>query len=295
MNEETEDLMGLVKGTLDEQTDAHRLADEARYSVAHTYRLFQRAKQGTPMAIRRRLLLERAAYELTRTRKPVTEVAFDAAFESLEGFSRAFRSAFGIAPSRYRMLNPTDYRIDTTSRIHFSPSPSSFDDRQGNKSMKLIDHLLDDHARSIHSALDTCEKLPAELQQTVLGGTNPFPWMANDETLLELLRRNATFAEPWLYAINNVELGPDDQTIPDLRRRLDENVRLFRELVHGVEEEGSWDLTFVDAACEPPQVFSYGSIILHVIVFNSHARVALYQHLGRLQVENGFGSPEQFA
>lgn len=34
-------------------------------------------------------------------------------------------------------------------------------------------------------------------------------------------------------------------------------------------------MTFVDHECEPPQVFSYGSVALMIFVFTDHARVEL--------------------
>jgi transcriptional regulator GlxA family with amidase domain len=44
----------------------------------------------TPSAMRRLPRLERAAWQLGRTAVPVTEIAFDARYRSLEAFRRAF-------------------------------------------------------------------------------------------------------------------------------------------------------------------------------------------------------------
>ena len=46
----------------------------------------------------RRLRLERAASRLKLTETPVVQVAFEAAYETHEAFSRAFRKAFGLSP-----------------------------------------------------------------------------------------------------------------------------------------------------------------------------------------------------
>ena len=46
--------------------------------------------------MRRRLLLERAAWQLSRTQLPVTDISLNANYGSLEAFSRAFRKAFAI-------------------------------------------------------------------------------------------------------------------------------------------------------------------------------------------------------
>jgi len=288
METRNDPMLELLVGTMDAPTDSRALADAACYSVAHTYRLFRRTGSGTPMATRRRLLLERAAYELTRTRRSATEIAFDSGYGSLEGFSRAFRTAYGVAPSQYRKLAPTDYRL-TGSALHFVPAPSSLDRRQGAMTMNLLDLILDDHRRVMHRNLDLCERLPAETWDTVLPGTNPFPWMADDETLRDLMGRCCGFGEPWIHMLDDQPGTTHDGTVPSFRAQLDENHRRFRELVRRIESEGSWDLTFVDHECEPPEVFSYGSVVRMNLVYTSHARVTLEQHLNRLNVEVPFG------
>src|SRR5580658_2059698 len=106
-------------GSLDAPLKAGDLAAEAAYSPAQFYRLVRKSLSGSPMAIRRRLLLERAAYELTRTQKSVTAIAFDAAYGSLEGFGRAFRRAYRVSPSEYRRLAPTDYRYGPVKGLHY--------------------------------------------------------------------------------------------------------------------------------------------------------------------------------
>ncbi|WP_223285937.1 helix-turn-helix domain-containing protein [Kocuria atrinae] len=49
------------------------------------------------MALRRRVVLEQAAWQLQRG-KTVTDAAFGAGYDSVEGFSRAFHRAFGHPP-----------------------------------------------------------------------------------------------------------------------------------------------------------------------------------------------------
>ena|SRR6516225_9789167 len=68
-----------------------------RTKPAHTStRLFRTVVGETPAAMRIRLLLERAAYQLGHTGMSVTEVALNANYNSLEAFTRAFRRAFRI-------------------------------------------------------------------------------------------------------------------------------------------------------------------------------------------------------
>ena len=56
----------------------------------------------TPAGYVRRLRLERAALSLKYSRRPVTDIAFEAGYETHESFTRAFRARFGEAPCRFR-------------------------------------------------------------------------------------------------------------------------------------------------------------------------------------------------
>src|SRR5512147_926915 len=97
-----DDLAKVVGTRLDESTDGEALARAAHYSRYHFQRVFRRLTGESPGTCRRRLLLERAAYHLLQGSRSVTEIAFESGFDSLEGFSRAFRKATGLAPSRFR-------------------------------------------------------------------------------------------------------------------------------------------------------------------------------------------------
>ncbi|MGZ4355129.1 MAG: helix-turn-helix domain-containing protein, partial [Gaiellaceae bacterium] len=37
-------------------------------------------------------------------------------------------------------------------------------------------------------------------------------------------------------------------------------------------DEGRLDETFVDAICDPPEIFTYGGMIAHVLTFAAHRR-----------------------
>ena len=68
----------------------------------HCDRLVSAAAGEPPAALRRRILLERAAYQLITTDHDILRVAVEAGYASNEAFTRAFRRAFGLAPSRSR-------------------------------------------------------------------------------------------------------------------------------------------------------------------------------------------------
>jgi len=91
-----------VAERLDHALDLGELASRAGLSPLHFHRIFRRTLGETPLALHRRLRLERAALELATTPTEVTVIAFDAGFETHESFTRAFQAAYALAPSTFR-------------------------------------------------------------------------------------------------------------------------------------------------------------------------------------------------
>src|SRR5579863_6688708 len=81
-------LCGIVANSLDTQAKTQDLARQAYQSRTQFHRLFRTVVEETPGAMRRRLLLERAAHQLAHTTTSVTDVALDANYGSLEAFTR---------------------------------------------------------------------------------------------------------------------------------------------------------------------------------------------------------------
>jgi AraC family transcriptional activator of mtrCDE len=61
-----------------------------------------------PMAILRDLRMRQAALDLTTTSTPVDVVAYNAGYESRSSFVRAFRKAYNLDPSEYRLRTKND-------------------------------------------------------------------------------------------------------------------------------------------------------------------------------------------
>jgi AraC family transcriptional regulator len=79
------------------------LAAVAALSPYHFARQFSARYGLTPMAFVRARRLGLAAKSLAGPHPPaLIDLAFDTGFESQEGFTRAFRRAFGVSPGRYR-------------------------------------------------------------------------------------------------------------------------------------------------------------------------------------------------
>jgi hypothetical protein len=67
----------------------------------------------------------------------------------------------------------------------------------------------------------------------------------------------------------DVEQG---ESIASMRTRLADEGSAFLANVRTLIDEGRLDETFVDAICDPPEVFTYGGMIAHVLTFAAHRR-----------------------
>ena len=92
-----------IAGHLDDALELEALARLACLSPFHFHRVFRGMVGETPVEFARRLRLERAAWRLRDKTRAVTEIAFDAGYETHEAFTRAFRAAYSTSPSGFRL------------------------------------------------------------------------------------------------------------------------------------------------------------------------------------------------
>src|SRR5437660_7606769 len=97
-NDRLRGLIDVLVESVDDPAKGEELAGRAYLSRFHFDRLIAAALGESPAAFRRRLLLERAAYQLS-SGVTVLEAALEAGYSSPEAFARAFRRAFGTSPS----------------------------------------------------------------------------------------------------------------------------------------------------------------------------------------------------
>ena len=76
-----------------------------------------------PSTLRRRILLERAAYRMITTTAPLLDIAVEAGYGSHEAFTRAFTRAYGVPPATWRR-KPGHIQIEAPSDVHFHPPGS---------------------------------------------------------------------------------------------------------------------------------------------------------------------------
>jgi AraC family transcriptional regulator len=97
-----ERVLGWLAENLDDALDLTRLADVACMSPYHFHRIYHAMQGETVADTVRRLRLHRAAVELITGELPVPTVAQRAGYGSQAAFTRAFKSAYGVPPARYR-------------------------------------------------------------------------------------------------------------------------------------------------------------------------------------------------
>ncbi len=96
------DLLGRLRGRLDEDVSLGALAEKAGWSPSHFHRKFKKVVGETPKQYTLRLRLERAAARLASGDDSVLAIAAAEGFASHEVFTRAFRRHFCCTPSEYR-------------------------------------------------------------------------------------------------------------------------------------------------------------------------------------------------
>jgi AraC family transcriptional regulator len=109
----------LVASNLDEHAArGGQLAARLYVSRSQLDRVVTAASGEAPGRFRRRILLERAAYRLIAGDLSVLDVAVEASYSYNEAFTRAFRRAYGVAPSAWR-TRPESVHLDDPNGVHF--------------------------------------------------------------------------------------------------------------------------------------------------------------------------------
>lgn len=264
----------VLSDTLDEhELSGEALASRVHLSRFHFDRLVSAAAGEPPARLRRRILLERAAYRLITTDADLLEVALDAGYASHEAFTRAFSRAYGRSPSRWRR-KPTQFQIEAVAKVHFHP-PGGLHLPAERKvtTMDLLVRMVEHHVWLLGEMLTRAERLPddvlnAPVELSVEG-------LDDDPTLRSLLSRLVGQLAMWDAAVHDrsydfeVEQG---ESVACMRARLVEAGPAFLTQVRTIVDEGRLDETFVDAVCDPPEVFTYGGMIAHVLTFAAHRR-----------------------
>jgi AraC family transcriptional regulator len=291
-------LSAIVANSLDTPAKTQDLARRAFQSRTGFHRLFRAMIEETPAAMRRRLLLERAAWRLGHTAMSVTDVALDAGYGSLEAFTRAFRKAFRTSPSLYRRLRDPHYHLPAPGKIHFLAAGSP---AKGGNDMDLFDRFAGNdswHTRHLleYAGTLTDEQLDRPLPTIV----ELLPWRESNRTLRQLLENIIFTKEVWTAALSGADMDmngpPPSQRSPQaMLQRLEKTDAELHRILSGVRNRSAWDDTFIDALCEPAEAFTFGGVFAHIMTFNAHRRLMALDALRQLGVQTeGFGDPMEY-
>ena len=292
------DVFGEFVEALTETLDDHEATAEAlsarvHLSRFHFDRLVSAAAGEPPAAFRRRILLERAAYRLTTSDDEVLEVALEAGYSSHEAFTRAFRRAFGVAPSQ-RRGQPETYRLDAPSGVHFNPPGGlSLPAQRKVSAMDLMTRMVEHHVWLVGELLARAAALPEPVADAPI--TISVEGIDDEPTMRSLLARLVGQLEMWDAAIGGREYdfeGERGQMFCQMKKRLAAAGPAFLADVRTIVAEDRLDETFVDAVCDPPEVFTYGGMVAHVLTFGAHRRTLVLGALADAGVTDlGAGDP----
>jgi len=260
------DVVDAVIEALDDGLDGRAVAARAMLSPFYFNRLVRAGIGEAPAAFRRRLLLERAAWQLARG-VSVTDAGLNAGYEAIEAFSRAFTRAHGVPPSRFAG-EPRDFRISAPNEIHFHPPCGLLLPGQPRiTTMDLSDRLIEHDHWHTARLLEQAATLPdAALDRHLRPGFIVHEFEGPEPDVRTMLERIVFTKEVWTAAIGGRDIpSRDGRSIASLQARLAAVQPQFTALVRRIRDRNEWDDAFVDALCTPPVSFTFGSVIAHIL------------------------------
>ena len=293
-----------LRELLDAVTDATNsdVGDMARSSYAsefHFSREVRRLTGESPAALRRRVMLERAAWRLQRG-EAVSAVAADEGWSSAEVFSRAFRRTYGVPPSQAADVH---FRLSAPNGLHFHPPQSLWLDssptagRAGDApdvTQLMVVHDVDDTAHLLDRA---AQLTPQQWVAEVAPGQTVLEWDGPEPSVGAVLGALVWNKEVWLATIAGEDFPPRSSTQPQfvdargLAAHHDEIAKRWRAMVSEYSAAGRLGDTVIDALCDPPESFQLYGIVAHVLTYSAHRRELARGMLAGHGVDTRRGDP----
>ncbi|AOD20473.1 helix-turn-helix transcriptional regulator [Rhodococcus sp. D-6] len=302
-------LRELLDAVLDENNATlERMAQHAYASQWHFSRTFAVGTGESPVALRRRVMLERAAWQL-RHGSSVTDAAFAAGYDSVEGFARAFVRAYGYPPSEAaRVLGtgrrdpgapaPVDHWLPAPNGVHFHPPTNLWVEEDGERSTapdypaaevlaQMVQHDLADTRYLLERATELDDD---ERDRIRFPGLVVLEWDGPEESVSRVLGNLVRAKEMWLASMAGADHPEDsDNGIDSLTVRFEDVAPRWVETIRDIHRRGAWGDVLIDALCDPPESFVLGGVVAHVLTFAAHRR-QLARHMMRavgLDVDHG--------
>jgi len=161
--------------------------------------------------------------------------------------------------------------------------------------MDVLMRMIDHHLWLVGEIVDRTDRVDEEtldrpIELSVEG-------IDDDPTLRSLATRLVSQLEMWVTAVEGGQTMPPagDTSAAGLRARLATVDPRFRKLVMEPVEQGHADETFVDATCDPPETFTYGGIVAHVLTFSAVRRTMAIGALTSAGIDDlGSGDPMRY-
>jgi len=292
MPDRLRELVDLVLDSLDDPgAGGAALAERAHFSRDHLDRLLAAATGESPVALRRRLLLERAAWQLRAGAATPAQAAAAADYGSVAAFSRAFSRAHGVAPSAFA-ASGRPVELPAPNGIHFHPPAGLLipGARRPAGRRDLVERMVPQHLDRTRELLELAAALPAEALDRPLRPGFVACWFEGEEPSAALMAERLVFTlEVWVAAILGQEHPAADGG--SLLARFDTSAAAFARVVRRIRDRGAWDDAFVDALCEPPQSFTYGGVVAHILTYGAIRREMLASVLAELGASPSCGDP----
>lgn len=285
-----------LRELLDAVVDADNtdVADMARSSFASEFHFSRQVRRLTgepPAALRRRVMLERAAWRLQRG-EGVAAVAADEGWSSAEVFSRAFRRSYGVPPSQ---AVDVDFWLTAPNGLHFHPPESLWlrsdpNDTAPDVSALMVAHDLADTQYLIDTAAGLTED---QWAQAISPGQVVLDWDGPEESVGAVLGAVVRTKQVWLASIEGRDqpVRPEAGSAADLADDHRAVAPRWSAMIADHAAQGRLGDTVIDALCDPPESFQLYGIVAHVLTYSAHRRELVRAMLARHGVRTGRGDP----
>lgn len=274
--------------------DNSDVADMARSSFAsefHFSRQVSRLTGEPPAALRRRVMLERAAWRL-QGGQGVAAVAADEGWSSPEVFSRAFRRAYGVPPSQ---AADVDFWLDAPNGLHFHPPESLWLRQEGDGappdvSQLMVAHDVADTGYLIDQAASLTE---TQWAQPISPGQVVLEWDGEEPSVGAVLGAVVWSKQVWLASIEGRD-QPERGGVRAAVQLADEHrvvAARWTAMIADHTEQGRLGDTVIDALCDPPESFQIYGIVAHVLTYSAYRRQLVRAMLARQGLLVGRGDP----
>jgi hypothetical protein len=179
--------------------------------------------------------------------------------------------------------------LDAPNGIHFHGPAGLTIPGARNVPDTFLARIVRQHLARARELLAAMEGLPeAELARELRPGFVAF-WFEGEEASAAVMAERLVYTlEVWVAAMAGEPVPARDG---ELLPRFERAAREFARIAKRIRDRGAFGDAFVDALCEPPQSFTYGGVLSHVLAYGAVRREALAGVLRELGADVSYGDP----